>query len=196
MTTNIISYKLTCNDILCRKNEVFLQFFMFFTSKKIKRRSFSELFFASNFFMAQLLLRKVYIFELYLKFCVFWYPISPYCEKKIFDPYIVHDPKGRAQPARVQLMKKIFFTVFPTISMDTTLLHLIIIGNVKKADNWPTLIYSRPGQSERDSCCSRQCWCWAKNKRMFRLSDTWFIFNLHTYFSFYIKHTFITYQNV
>jgi hypothetical protein len=25
---------------------------------------------------------KVYILEIYVKFCVFWYPWSPYCEKK------------------------------------------------------------------------------------------------------------------
>ena len=35
-------------------------------------------FFAKNFFQGHFLLRKVYIFGFYVKFCVFWYPISAY----------------------------------------------------------------------------------------------------------------------
>jgi hypothetical protein len=45
----------------------------------------------------------------------------------------VNDPKGLAPTARGKLMKKFCFAVFPTVSMDTTLLHLIIIKNVKKS---------------------------------------------------------------
>jgi hypothetical protein len=26
-----------------------------------------------------------FIYEIYIKFCVFWYPWSPYCEYKILD---------------------------------------------------------------------------------------------------------------
>jgi hypothetical protein len=37
-------------------------------------------------FMFILSLRSVYIFEIYVKFCVFWYPSSPHCEKKLFGP--------------------------------------------------------------------------------------------------------------
>jgi hypothetical protein len=32
-------------------------------------------------------------FEIFVKFCVFWYPWSSYCKNKCLDPFIVHDPK-------------------------------------------------------------------------------------------------------
>jgi hypothetical protein len=42
-------------------------------------------------FRGILSLIQVYIFGIYVKFCVFWYP---YCEKIIFDPYVLHGPKS------------------------------------------------------------------------------------------------------
>ena len=54
--------------------------------RKMQKRLFSSkivlcMFFFNIFFRGHFLLGKVYIFGFYVKFCVFWYPISPHCEK-------------------------------------------------------------------------------------------------------------------
>ncbi len=87
MTTNIISYKLTFNDILCRKNEVFLQFFIFFTSKKIKEDLFPYCFSPLTFLWANFYKGKYILFNSTYNSAFCLYPISPDCEKKMFDPY-------------------------------------------------------------------------------------------------------------
>jgi hypothetical protein len=42
--------------------------------------------FCNSFFRCILLQENVHIFEIYVKFCVCWYPWSPYCERKKFGP--------------------------------------------------------------------------------------------------------------
>jgi hypothetical protein len=63
-----------------------------------------------NFFRFILSLRLVYIFEIYVKFCVFWYPKSQNCEQKFSDPYTVNDPNCRDQRWRGHWVKIIFFS--------------------------------------------------------------------------------------
>jgi hypothetical protein len=54
----------------------------------------------------------------------------------------VNDQRGQAQRARGQWTEILFFAIFRTFAMDTTLLRLIFIQNVKKGKNQPTLLYS------------------------------------------------------
>jgi hypothetical protein len=53
----------------------------------------------------------------------------------------VNDQRGQAQRARGQWTEILFFAIFRTFAMDTTLLRLIFIQNVKKGKNQPTLVY-------------------------------------------------------
>jgi hypothetical protein len=48
--------------------------------------------------------------------------------------------RGQAQRARGQWKEILFFAIFRTFAMDTTLLRLIFIQNVKKGKNQPTLL--------------------------------------------------------
>jgi hypothetical protein len=52
----------------------------------------------------------------------------------------VNDQRGQAQRARGQWTEILFFAIFRTFAMDTTLLRLIFIQNVKKGKNQPTLL--------------------------------------------------------
>ncbi len=53
----------------------------------------------------------------------------------------MNDQRGQAQRARGQWTEILFFAIFRTFAMDTTLLRLIFIQNVKKGKNQPTLAY-------------------------------------------------------
>jgi hypothetical protein len=52
----------------------------------------------------------------------------------------VNDQRGQAQRARGQWTEILFFAIFRSFAMDTTLLRLIFIQNVKKGKNQPTLM--------------------------------------------------------
>ena len=52
----------------------------------------------------------------------------------------MNDQRGQAQRARGQWTEILFFAIFRTFAMDTTLLRLIFIQNVKKGKNQPTLL--------------------------------------------------------
>jgi hypothetical protein len=49
----------------------------------------------------------------------------------------VNDQRGQAQCARGQWTEILFFAIFRAFAMDTTLLRLIFIQNVKKGKNQP-----------------------------------------------------------
>jgi hypothetical protein len=72
------------------------------------------------FFSCILSLGQVYIFEIYVKFCIFWYPWSPYCEKKILDLYIVYDPKCFEQRWSGHWVKPLFSFIFVTFERYVT----------------------------------------------------------------------------
>jgi hypothetical protein len=91
----------------------------------------------STFFRCILPLRIVYVFEIYIKFCVFWYPWSPYCEYKNLDPYIVHDPKCCEQWWSGHWVKQIFFAIFGTFGRYVTNLRGTFAENVKIVQNPP-----------------------------------------------------------
>jgi hypothetical protein len=50
----------------------------------------------------------------------------------MFDPHIVNDQRGQAQCARGQWLEILFFAIFRIFAIDTTLIRLIFIKNVKK----------------------------------------------------------------
>jgi hypothetical protein len=85
-----------------------------------------------TFFRCILSPRWVYIFEIYVKFCIFWYPWSPYCEKIFFDSYVVHGPKGRDQLWRGHWIKKKFHAISGTFGRHVTNLRGTFVENVKK----------------------------------------------------------------
>jgi hypothetical protein len=84
---------------------------------------------------------EVYIFEIYFKFCVFWYPWSPYCEKQNFDPYIVNDPKSCYQLLSVNWLKNFFFCYFRYFWSVCNKSQGYFCWNCKKVKNQPTLMY-------------------------------------------------------
>jgi hypothetical protein len=61
----------------------------------------------------------------------------------------VNDQRGQAQRARGQWTEILFFAIFRTFAMDTTLLRLIFIQNVKKGKNQPTLLWKQARQEVR-----------------------------------------------
>jgi hypothetical protein len=83
----------------------------------------TKIFILEYFFRCILSLRQVYIFEIYIKFCIFWYPWSPYCENKILDLYIyciVHDPKCFDQWWSGHWVKILFSFIFGTFEGNVT----------------------------------------------------------------------------
>jgi hypothetical protein len=77
-----------------------------------------------------------YIFEIYKKFCVFWYPWSPYCEKKIWPLYtvpVVKNPKSCDQWWSSHWVKINFFAIFGTFEVYVTNLRGTFVEIVKKS---------------------------------------------------------------
>ncbi len=71
--------------------------------------------------------------------------------KTTFWPLYSEWPKRAGANSARSIDEKLFFAVFPTVSMDTTLLHLIIIENVKKLIIDPPycLLFCLPHQIRR-----------------------------------------------
>jgi hypothetical protein len=55
---------------------------------------------------------QVYIFEFFVKICLFCYPVSEHCENNFVDSYVVDDPKGHV------LWVRGLFCNFPNFSKE------------------------------------------------------------------------------
>jgi hypothetical protein len=64
-------------------------------------------------FRGILALIQVYIFEIYTKFCVFWYPSWGGLKKKFFGPLLCAGALFEAAPGRPHAINKNFFAGFP-----------------------------------------------------------------------------------
>jgi hypothetical protein len=93
---------------------------------------YENLYSAVTFFRCIFLLREVYIFEIYVKFCVFWYLLSPHCEeKKMFGP-LYSAGTNKSWHLRKRSFDPItFFAIFHTFTSRTTDLCLPFVKNVK-----------------------------------------------------------------
>jgi hypothetical protein len=63
-------------------------------------------------FRGILSLIQVYIFEIYTKFCIFWYPSWGVWKKIFFDPSYMPMRFFEAAPGRARAIQKIFFAGF------------------------------------------------------------------------------------
>jgi hypothetical protein len=83
---------------------------------------------------------SLYFWNLHKILCLLIPMKSILWEKKILDPYIVHDPKSRDQWWRGHWVTKFIVAIFGTFGRYVTNVRVTLVENVKKVQNQATLI--------------------------------------------------------